>query len=99
MKKHLWVSCVGLSALAIVCCTSLSEAAQLNAPDESSATKTGQRSKNVEKECEDEWKANRDAMMKGGMTEDSYVRQCVVRDDVPAIPEPKPKAAPSSTPK
>jgi hypothetical protein len=99
MRKQLCVSCVGLAALAILYCTSISEAAQPNAPDDSATTKTGQRSKNVEKECEDEWKANRDAMMKGGMTEDSYVRQCVVRDDVPTIPEPKPKAAPSSTPK
>jgi hypothetical protein len=39
-------------------------------------------------------------MMKHGMTEDSYVEQCSVKDDVPAIPsERKKNAAPSAEPK
>ena len=40
-------------------------------------------------DCEAEWKVNQESMMKGGMTEDSYIQQCSVKDDVPAIPEPK----------
>ena len=50
-------------------------------------------------DCEAEWKVNQESMMKGGMTEDSYIQQCSVKDDVPAIPEPQTKAAPSSPPK
>jgi hypothetical protein len=39
-------------------------------------------------------------MMKQGMTEDSYVEQCSVKDDVPAVPpETKTNAAPSAAPK
>ena len=43
----------------------------------------------------DEWRADQEAMMKHDMTEDSYVEQCSVEDDVPAIPsETKTNAAP-----
>jgi hypothetical protein len=39
-------------------------------------------------------------MMKRDMTEDFYVEQCSVKDDVPAIPsKPKTNAAPSAAPK
>jgi len=39
-------------------------------------------------------------MMKRGMTEESYVEQCSIEDDVPAIPsETKTNAAPSAAPK
>jgi len=97
---RLWLACVGLSAIATVPCTSSPEAAQQD-PVVNSAAGTTQKqgSKDIEKDCEDEWKANRDAMMKGDMTEESYVRQCIVRDDVPAIPGPKTDTTPSSAPK
>jgi hypothetical protein len=59
-----------------------------------------QSSKTVVEDCENEWKANHQAMMKRDMDEDSYVAQCSVKDDVPAIPsEPKTNAAPSAAPK
>jgi hypothetical protein len=45
---------------------------------------------NIEQECEDEWRADKEAMMKRDMTEDRYVEQCSVKDDVPAIPVPSP---------
>lgn len=100
MKKQLWAAYVGLSALATVHCNSFAGAVQQDSSGVSLAGNTNQPTpKDIEKECEDEWKANRDAMIKGGMPEDSYVRQCVVRDDVPAIPESKTKATPSSKPK
>jgi hypothetical protein len=98
MKKQLWLVSIGLPALAIMHCTSFAEPAQAAASTANSALNQ-QNSKQIVKDCEAEWKANQDAMMKGGMTEDSYVRQCSVKDDVPAIPEPKTKAAPSSAPK
>jgi len=101
MKKQLWFACVGLPALAIVHCTSFAEPAQQNlapAPAANSVLNE-QSAKKIVKDCEAEWSANQEAMMKGGMTEDSYVQQCSVKDDVPAIPEPKTKAAPSSPPK
>jgi hypothetical protein len=93
MKKQLWFVCVGLPALAIVHCTSFAEPAQAPASTGNS-TLNEQSSKKIEKDCEDEWRANQEAMMKGDMTEESYVQQCIVKDDVPAIPEPK--AVPSS---
>ena len=103
LKKQLCLVCVGLPALAIVHCTSFAETAQQSsaaAPTAISALKTnGQSSEKIAKDCEEEWRANRDAMTKGGMTEESYVQQCSVKDDVPAIPEPKTNAAPSSAPK
>jgi hypothetical protein len=97
MKKQLCL----VSALGIVHCTSFASfaepAQQIAAPTANSAL--NEQSKKIEKDCEDEWRANQEAMMKGDMTEDSYVQQCIVKDDVPAIPEPKTKAAPSSAPK
>ena len=98
MKKQLWFACVGLPALAIVHCTSFAEPAQAPASTANSALNE-QSAKKIVKDCEAEWSANQEAMMKGGMTEDSYVQQCSVKDDVPAIPEPQTKAAPSSPPK
>jgi len=60
----------------------------------------GQSSKKTAKDCDDEWRADQEAMMKHGLTEDSYVEQCSVEDDVPAIPsETKTNAAPSASPK
>jgi hypothetical protein len=67
-------------------CTSFAEPAQAAASTANSALNQ-QNSKQIVKDCEAEWKANQEAMMKGGMTEDSYVQQCSVKDDVPAIPE------------
>jgi hypothetical protein len=103
MKKPPSFVCLALPALAIVHCTAFAEPAQQNsaaAPTGISALKTNEKSsEKIVKDCEDEWRANREAMMKGGMTEDSYVQQCSVKDDVPAIPEPKKNAAPSSAPK
>jgi len=97
---RLWSACVGLSAIATVYCTTFAEAAQQDSVVNSAAGATQkQGSKDIEKDCEDEWKANRDIMMKGDMTEESYVRQCIVRDDVPGIPEPKTNTVPSSAPK
>jgi len=59
----------------------------------------GQSSKEkILKECRREWRADREAMMKRDMTEDTYVEQCSVRDDVPAVPA-EPNAAPSAAPK
>jgi hypothetical protein len=98
MKKQLCL----VSALGIVQCTSFAlfaEPAQQIAAPTANSTLNEQSSKKIEKDCEDEWRANQEAMMKGDMTEESYVQQCIVKDDVPAIPEPKTKAAPSSAPK
>jgi hypothetical protein len=103
MKKPLCFICLGLPALAIVHWTAFAEPAQQNsttAPTGNSALKTKkQSSEKIVKDCEIEWRANREAIMKSGMSEDSYVQQCSVKDDVPAIPEPKKNALPSSAPK
>jgi hypothetical protein len=103
LKKQLCLVYVGLPALVIVHCTSFAETAQQSSaadPSAISALKTNeQSSEQIAKDCEEEWRANRDAMTKGGMTEDSYIHQCSVKDDVPVIPEPKTNAAPSPAPK
>jgi len=93
MKKPLCFV-IGLPALAIVHCTSFAEPAQQQssaaAPTGISALKKKEQSwEKIVKDCKDEWRANREAIMTGGMTEDSYVQQCSVKDDVPAIPQPK----------
>jgi hypothetical protein len=102
VKKHLYLVCGGaLAGLTMLHCSALAETAKPNstaaAPASSPALPEtrGQSSKTVVENCEDEWKANWEAMMSLDMTEDSYVQQCSVRDDAPAIPsEPKAKAAP-----
>jgi adenine-specific DNA glycosylase len=106
VKKHLCLVCGALTGITIVQSSALAETGTSNstaaAPASSSAPlKTnGQNSKTVVEDCEAEWRANQEAMMKRDMTEDSYVEQCSVKDDVPAIPsKPKPSDAPSAAPK
>jgi hypothetical protein len=105
MKKHLcWVYCAS-AGIIILYSAAFAETAEPNssaAPAGISAPlKTnGQSSKKTAKDCDDEWRANQEVMMKYGMTEDSYVEQCSVADDVPGIPsETKTNAAPSAAPK
>lgn len=60
----------------------------------------GQNSKKSAEDCDDEWRADREGMMKRDMTEEHYVEECSVSDDVPAIPsKTKTNAAPSAAPK
>jgi hypothetical protein len=107
MKKHLCLVCGALAGITILHFSAFAEtAAKPNATATPPAAisgplKTnGQSSKKTAKDCDDEWRADQEAMMKHGMTEDSYVEQCRVADDVPAIPsETKTNAAPSATPK
>jgi hypothetical protein len=106
MKRHLCLVCGALAGIAILHFTAFAETAKSNSIGAAPAAispplKTnGQSSKKIEKDCEDEWRDDREAMMKQGMTEDSYVEQCSVKDDVPAVPpETKTNAAPSAAPK
>jgi hypothetical protein len=104
VKKQLCLIFVGLLG-AMAHRASFAEPALQNstvAPAASSApAKTNERSSaKIAKDCDDEWRANRETMMKGGMTEDVYVQQCSLRNDVPAIaPDTTIKTAPSSAPK
>jgi hypothetical protein len=92
MKKHLSSVCGALAGITILHFTAFAETGKPNgtaaAPGAISAPlKTnGQSSKKTAKDCDDEWRADQEAMMKHGMTEDSYVEQCSVEDDVPPIP-------------
>jgi hypothetical protein len=106
VKKHLYMICSALVGIAMLHCGAFAETAKPNstaaapAPPSAPPKTNGQRSKTVVEECEDEWRANQELMMKRDMDEDSYVAQCSVKDDVPAIPsEPKTNAAPSPAPK
>jgi hypothetical protein len=106
MKKHLCFLCGALAGLTILHFGAVAETAKPHAtaapPAANSAPlKTNrQSSKKTAKDCDDEWRADQEAMMKRGMTEESYVEQCSMEDDVPAIPsETKTNAAPSAEPK
>jgi hypothetical protein len=106
VKNHHFLLCGALAGIAMLHCSAFAETAKPNsaaaAPTSSSAPlKTNeQSSKTIVEDCENEWKANQEAMLKHDMDEDSYVAQCSVKDDFPAIPsEPKTYAAPSAAPK
>ena len=106
MKKHLCLVCGALAGTTILHFSAFAEMAKPNATATppaaiSAPLKTnGQSSKKIAKDCDDEWRADQEEMMKRGMTKDSYVEQCSVADDVPAIPsETKTNAAPSAAPK
>jgi hypothetical protein len=106
MQKHLCLVCRALAGLTILHFPAFAETAKPNsiaAPPAaiSAPLKTnGQSSKKTAKDCDDEWRADQEAMMKYGMTEDSYVEQCSVKDDVPTIPSgAKKNANPSAAPK
>ena len=104
MKKHPCLVCGALAGITILNFGAFAETAKPNAtaaPAVSAPLKTNeQSSKKTAKDCDDEWRADQEAMMKRGMTEESYVEQCSVEDDVPAIPsETKTNDAPSAAPK
>jgi len=106
MKKHLCSVCYALAGITALHFAAFAETAKSNstaaAPAAISAPlKTnGPSSKKTAKDCDDEWRADGEAKMKHGMSEDSYVEQCSVPDDVPAISsETKTNAAPSAAPK
>jgi hypothetical protein len=106
MKKHLCLVCGALVGITILHFTAAAETARSSsstaAPAASSAPHkaNGQSSRNIGQECEDEWRADKEAMMERDMTEDRYVEQCRVKDDVPAVPTENaaPFAAPNRSP-
>jgi hypothetical protein len=104
VKKHLCLVCGALAWITILHFNAFAETAKSDATAPPAAIsaplkKIGQSSKTA-KDCDDEWRADEEAMMKRGMTEDSYVEQCSVEDDIPAIPsETKTNAAPSAAPR
>jgi hypothetical protein len=104
MKKHPCLVYGALAGIPILHFGAFAETAKPNATAPPAAIsaplKTNEQSSKTAKDCDDEWRANQEAMMKRGMTEESYVEQCSVADDVPAIPsETKTNAAPSAAPK
>jgi hypothetical protein len=104
VKKHLCLVCGALAGLTMLHCSALAETAKPNstaaAPASSSAPLKTNGQRTAVEDCEDEWRAHQEAMMKLDMTEDSYVEQCSVKDDVPAMSSgPKTNAAPAPAPK
>jgi hypothetical protein len=104
MKKHVCLLCGALAGITIPHFSAYAETAKPNATPPAAVSaplKTnGQSSKKTAKDCDDEWRADQEEMMKHDMTEESYVNQCSVADDVPAIPsETKTNVAPSAAPK
>ena len=104
MKNHLSLVCCALAGLTILDFPACAETAKPNSTAPAAISTpletNGQSSKKTAKDCDDEWRAHQQAMTKYGMTEESYVAQCSVADDAPAIPsETKTNAAPSAAPK
>ena len=107
MKTHFCLVCGALAGITIQHFTAFADTTKsistsaAPAPTATPAPLTNERSsrtitnKTITKECENEWTADKETMMKHGMTEDSYVEQCSVKDDVPTIPPIK--TPPSST--
>src|SRR6266446_4586520 len=92
MKKLLWLVCGPLAGITILHFSAFAETAKPNATSappaaNSAPPKTnGQSSKKTAKDCDDEWRANQETMMKHGMTEESYVEQCSVEDTYRPFP-------------
>jgi hypothetical protein len=96
MKRHLSLVCGALGGIAFLHLGAFADIGKPNATATSRATISA---KKTEKDCDDQWRANQEAMIRYNMTEESYVEQCSVADDVPPIPESKMNAAPSAQPK
>jgi hypothetical protein len=96
---------IDFAGITILHCPAFAETAKPNSTATPAAISAplranGQSSKKTAKDCDDEWRADQKAMMEHGMTENSYVEQCSMEDDVPAIPsETKTNTAPSPAPK
>jgi hypothetical protein len=105
MKSHPRLVCSALAGIITLQYPAFAEHAEPNSTIGAAAAvsaphKTiGQSSRDIVEQCEDEWRADKERMMKHNMTEDSYVAQCSVKDDVSPLPsEPKTKTAPSRRP-
>jgi hypothetical protein len=63
-------------------------------PTTTAAQASSSLSKKVEQDCVAQYKADQQGIMARGMTEDSYVEQCLASNSAPGFPEPKPTTAP-----
>ena len=100
MKDHLCLVCGVLAGITILHFIPFVRAAKADSTAGMSTPSTTTEQSSKEKilnDCRREWRADGEAMMKRDMTEDTYVEQCSVRDDVPAIAR-EPKPAPSAAP-
>src|SRR2546430_15140758 len=99
MKRKLSFVCGALGGIAILHVGAFAETVKSDATTTSrpiiSAPVKANGEKKTEKDCEEEWRVNQVAMMQHNMTEESYVEQCSLADDVPPIPQKKTNAAPS----
>src|SRR5260370_38663418 len=92
MNKHLCLVCGSVAGRTILHFGAFAETAKPNATAAppaaiSAPLKTNeQSSKKTATDCDDEWRADQEAMMKRGMTKESNVEQGGVVDDEPAIP-------------
>jgi hypothetical protein len=53
-------------------------------------------SQKEEQDCVAEWKADQQRIMARGVTEDSFVEQCLASNSVPGLPVPKATAVPAA---
>jgi hypothetical protein len=69
------------------------------APTTTPAQTSDSPSQKTEQDCVAEWKADRQRILARGVTEDSYVEQCLAANSAPVVPEPKATATPAAPPK
>ena len=64
-------------------------------PTTTAAQASSSLSQKAEQDCAAKYKADQQRIMARGMTEDSYVEQCLASNNVPGLPEPKATATPA----
>jgi hypothetical protein len=69
------------------------------APTTTPAPTSDSSSQKTEQDCVAEWKADQQGIMARGVTEDSYVEQCLAANSAPVVPEPKAATPPAAPPK
>jgi hypothetical protein len=68
------------------------------APTTTPAQTSDSPSEKSEQDCVAEWKADQQGIMARGVTEDSYVEQCLAANSAPVVPVPKATATPAAPP-
>jgi len=68
------------------------------APTTTPAPTSDSSSQKTEQDCVAEWKADQQGIMARGVTEDSYVEQCLAANSAPVVPVPKATATPAAPP-
>jgi hypothetical protein len=90
---------VGPAHIGFISSLSSSGVATNTVPTATPAQASSSPSQKTEQDCVAEWKADQQGIMARGVTEDSYVEQCLAANSTPVVPEPKAATTPTAPPK